>query len=275
MIKTVGIPIQRFDEGVLNTNPILATLDAQPPFFSRGESGLSGKDLHFDIVIDHHPRTKFGKVRFSDIRPSYGSTSTILSEYFLYYKKRIPRRVATALLYGLKADTNNLQREVNTADVLAFNRLRTYADENLVRKIELSQFPQVTLDHFQTALVKKKILGDVLFVYLGYIDDPDTCVYIADFYIRVSGISWAIVSSISKEKLIVVFRSDGFKKDAGKAAAIAFGEFGSAGGHRVMARAEVDLLRLLAEIHSHSEHYIEQWIIQRLSLCFPRFGGLT
>ena len=58
---------------------------------------------------------------------------------------------------------------------------------------------------------------------------------------RVYGVDWSFVSGIYQETLVVILRNDGYRKDAGKLAAHAFGEFGSAGGHRSAARAEMAL----------------------------------
>jgi hypothetical protein len=46
---------------------------------------------------------------------------------------------------------------------------------------------------------------------------------------------------VYKGKLIVILRNDGYRKDAGKLAERAFGAFGSAGGRRRAARAEIAL----------------------------------
>jgi len=43
---------------------------------------------------------------------------------------------------------------------------------------------------------------------------------------------------------VVIFRCDGYKKDAGKLAIKIFAALGSAGGHREAARAEVPLRNL-------------------------------
>jgi len=52
------------------------------------------------------------------------------------------------------------------------------------------------------------------------------------------------VSGIHGEKLVVIFRCDGYRKSAGKLAARIFGSVGSAGGHKDSARAEVPLKNL-------------------------------
>jgi len=53
-----------------------------------------------------------------------------------------------------------------------------------------------------------------------------------------------VVSGIHGERLVVIFRCDGYKRNAGKLAEKIFGKHGSAGGHREAARAEVPLKNL-------------------------------
>jgi nanoRNase/pAp phosphatase (c-di-AMP/oligoRNAs hydrolase) len=51
-------------------------------------------------------------------------------------------------------------------------------------------------------------------------------------------------SGISEDKLVVVFRGDGLRRDMGKFAKRLFGDVGSAGGHKSMARAEIPMEKL-------------------------------
>jgi nanoRNase/pAp phosphatase (c-di-AMP/oligoRNAs hydrolase) len=80
-----------------------------------------------------------------------------------------------------------------------------------------------------------------VFVHLGTVVNPDVCVIIADFFMRIHTVSWSIISGICDRKLVIIFRNDGARKNAGRVAKAGFGGFGSAGGHRTMARAEISL----------------------------------
>ncbi len=259
MVHTLKIPMTPWDPSLVSPDPIVATVDAQPSFFHP-----NGRH-RFDIIIDHHPLADLGPHRFADVRTSYGATSTILTEYFLDTGRKMSRNVATALFYGLKIDTNNLTRNVSDADVDAFRYLRLRADENVIRTIELSQMPLNTLDYFSIAISNKKIARDVAFSFLGRVNNPDVGVHVADFFLKLSGISWVIVAVRTEEKLIVVFRTDGLRRHAGRVAEALFLTYGTAGGHRTMARAELLLARLQEEGTELSDVALERWLLQRLS----------
>lgn len=265
MVSMLKIPTVRHTEE-LARGAATITVDAQPSFFSATGS------VTFDVIIDHHPATVLGPHRFADVRPRYGSTSTILTEYYRDSGVRMPRRVATALYYGLKVDTANLTRNVSDADVIAFRFLHPRADTNMIRTIELSQLPLSTLDFFQIAIANKKISGDTAFAFVGAVDNPDICVHIADFFIKLSGISWAAVACRTSEKIVVVFRSDGFRKHAGKVAETVFIDYGTAGGHRTMARAELPLERVRSELAETTDLAVENWLLAKLATKLKGLG---
>lgn len=253
------IPMEQFRPGDL-TDSVVLIVDAQQTFFSESS------EIAADIVIDHHPITKSIEYKFSDIRPLYGATATILAEYLLTVEKTIPKQIATALYYGLIVDTNNLSRNASDADIDAFRRLKKLTDENIVRAIELSQMPIVVLDYFGLALSSKKVAGNIIFSYLGEIKDVEVCPYIADFFMRISGISWVIVGCRSGRNLYLIFRSDGFRNDVGDLASALFGSYGQAGGHRTMARAEFPVEKIQNEITDTTDHTIEKWLLTRLAV---------
>jgi len=106
------LDLERFDR--------LAMVDAQP-----GAGNVSfDSAIRLDVVIDHHPiRQETRSARFTDIRSRYGATSTILFEYLRAAKIEIPIPVATAMVYGIRSDTQDLGRESTKADLEAFLNL--------------------------------------------------------------------------------------------------------------------------------------------------------
>jgi nanoRNase/pAp phosphatase (c-di-AMP/oligoRNAs hydrolase) len=187
------------------------------------------------------------KTHYEDIRPEYGSTSTILTEYLQEVGIKPSMKLATGLLYGIKTDTGNLEQGGTEADVRQFRYLLQYANMNLLRKIEKSELRLRDLNYFKTAIEKRVVTKKGLYTHIGEIPSADICVQIADFFMGVYGMSWSFVSGVYKGKLIIILRNDGYRKHAGKLAESAFGSFGSAGGRRRAARAEIALDSLSEE----------------------------
>ena len=201
--------------------------------------GLSG--FTYDVIIDHHPLSPQSRAAFLDVRPGYGSNSTIFTEYLRQAKIKPSLKLATALFYAIKTDTHNFERPSAEADIRAFHYLFRFTRHALVRRIEIAELTLEMLDYFQKGLNCLQRRQERIYCYVGRVPNPDILVILAEFFLRVIEISWSFVGGVFEDRLIVIFRNDGIRKNAGKLAARAFGKLGSAGGHASSARAEIPL----------------------------------
>lgn len=216
----------------------------------------------YSVIIDHHPDN--GETApYKDIRPDYGATSTILTEYLKAARIKPSARLATALFYAIKTDTANFERTAAHADMRAFQYLFKYANIHLARKIEQADLKLEFLDDFQKALSTYTCSRNRVYVHLGPVKNPDINVILADFFMRVNTVTWSVVSGVYEDKLIVIVRNDGLRKDAGKFVGKVFGHLGSAGGHKSMARAELSLDRLEGEVDPGDEKRMVRWLINK------------
>ncbi len=243
----------------LNKSDKFILVDGQPDhndFFSR---------VHYTAVIDHHPPTETLECDFCDVRPEYGSTSTIMTQYLRAAKIKPSRALATCLLYGIKTDTRNFERHTLIEDVEAFRYLFEYADHNVLRKIEISDLSLSDTKFFRKAFERKHVVRDRIFAYLEEVPSSDILVEVAEFMLKIHDISWSVVSGIFHDALVIVVRNDGLRKDAGRLVRRSFGSLGCAGGHHAMARAEIPLKRLSEVIGSLSSASIERFVRRSLS----------
>lgn len=216
-----------------------------------------------DVIIDHHPDT--GAVApFTDIRPQYGATASIMTEYLRAAKIQPSAKLATGLFYAIKTDTSNFERQTLIEDIKAFQFLYRHSNIHLARKIEQSELRLNFLKYFKNALENRRMRKGRLFAHLGTVVNPDVCVLIADFFMRVDAVNWSIISGIYDKKLVLVFRNDGVRKSAGTVAKQSFGNIGSAGGHKSMARAEISLSGLKDAVDHKDEKKFLNWIINRI-----------
>jgi nanoRNase/pAp phosphatase (c-di-AMP/oligoRNAs hydrolase) len=91
------------------------------------------------------------------------------------------------------------------------------------------------------AFHKPFIVEDVICVHLDDLTREDIVPYIADFCLEVEGIEWAVVSGVYDQKVVVSARNYGTTRSAGELMRAAFSAYGSAGGHRSMAKAVIPL----------------------------------
>jgi nanoRNase/pAp phosphatase (c-di-AMP/oligoRNAs hydrolase) len=257
MIRLLKIPLERLHRVDGSSFSKIVLVDGQP------DHNEAFADFDYDVVIDHHPRTTSPGVPFLDIRPDYGATATMMTEYLRAARIRPSKSLATALLFAIRVDTGNFESGVAEEDIKAFRYLFSHADMNLLRKIEAADMGEEDLEYFQLALANKKIIEGKIFSHLGQVQSPDNLVLVADFFLRLHEIDWVIVSGVYKKTLVVVIRNHGLRKDAGTRATSAFSRFGKAGGRRAKARAEIPLANLAKHLEKDDPASLGRFVIHQ------------
>ena len=159
--------------------------------------------------VDHHRSLGQAEGRFTDIRESSGSTSAIFAEYLQHGPVGLSSgdpqdaRLATALLHGIRTDTDNffLARDI---DFQAAGYLSTFADRDLLRIISTQLISSKAMDILQRSLEKKEIRGTFLFSGVGYVrgEDRDGIAQAADYLLRREGVETVVVFGIVDEGVI-------------------------------------------------------------------------
>jgi len=255
MIRLLGVKTQYIDNIDRDRFTKTVIVDSQPNHHER----FAGFEPN--VIIDHHPETD-AVAPYMDIRPNYGATATILTEYLRAARIKPSAKLATALFLAIKTDTSNFERQTVIEDLKAFQFLFRHANIHLARRIETAEISFDFLKYFRSALDDMKLRNGRVFVYLGTVINPDVCVFLADFFMRLTYVDWSIVSGINDGKLIIVMRNDGIRKDAGKVAKQSFGEMGSAGGHKGLSRSEIPVANLPASLNTEDNKAIANWIIK-------------
>jgi nanoRNase/pAp phosphatase (c-di-AMP/oligoRNAs hydrolase) len=212
----------------------IAVVDTQPHYF--------GELLdRVDLVIDHHPPQPGYSAVFKDIRPDYGSTSTILTEHLRAVDVNISERTATALLYAIKSDTLFFNRQANRVDLEAFSFLYPLADAALIRKMEGAEITFERLQHVMKAMEEGRRDEQVFAAFIGQTAREDLIAYVADFFLQLEDVKWTLIAGIVNDMLVMSIRNLGYSRNAGEFSRKWFADIGSAGGHRAMAKAVVPM----------------------------------
>ncbi len=254
MIRYLRIPMKPLTPQLIKKFNRFAMVDSQPAH----HPDFTGID--YSIVVDHHPTRPDQPVAapFHDIRSEYGAVSTMFTQYLYNLGIRPGKLLATALLFGIKTDTANFERNFQDVDIRAYRYLSKFSDHNLLRRIVRSEYHIQWLPYFTSALNDIHAISSGLYTYVGAIENPDILVFIADFLMRIHEVRWAAVCGVSEGKIVVILRGDGVGKDLGAFAAAHFGDVGSAGGHKGMARAEIPL-------EAADGHNLEFFVYKRLT----------
>ncbi len=217
----------------------LAMVDASAP----GVNNNIPVGTPVNIVIDHH-RTEDEAVAaadFVDIRPGMGATASILTQYLQDLDVPVDKKVATGLLYGIRADTRDFRRNVTPQDLNYVAFLLPLADNDLLDKIMSPSLSKETLDVLGKAIQNRVIRSGYLFSNVGYIRNRDALPQAADYLLNLEGVNTALIYGIGDTGIILIARSRDVRINLGNVLAEAFGEIGDAGGHPNMAAAVIPL----------------------------------
>ena len=233
MLRYLRVPVVKWEPSLAPGFQRFAIVDSQPhhsPAFD---------DVNFSVIIDHHPKppTPF-PAPFQEIRPDIGATSTLMTEFLYNAELRPGRRLATALQYGIRTDTNTFGRNSTEVDIRAYHYLTRFADPALLTRIMRSEYLPEWLPYFSRAFVNLRPCASGSYTWLGVAESADVLVVVADFFLRVHGLRWVVVCGRCRDTLVAVFRGGLGRTDVGHIASLTFEGGGSGGGHRALARAE-------------------------------------
>jgi nanoRNase/pAp phosphatase (c-di-AMP/oligoRNAs hydrolase) len=236
MINLLDIPIVQIrDNEQIPTVPVILT-DTQP---GTGNNPLSSQKKPV-IVIDHHPiLDRSRSIRYADIRLDYGSSSSIIYNYYKQYDLKPSVNVATALYYGIQTDVVGEGRRAKKIDFTYMEDLSRYINREKLYSIEKPKLPFDYYIHINKGMENSVIYNDFLFTTLGEIENPDYIGEIADFLIRFKGAFMVLVLGKFQNTIQLSFRSQRKKIDAGLIMKKIVGKLGSAGGHSTNAGGRV------------------------------------
>jgi nanoRNase/pAp phosphatase (c-di-AMP/oligoRNAs hydrolase) len=255
MVKLLDLQYEVLHPNDLRDFEKVALVDVQPHYFP----GLLD---HADLVIDHHPEQAGYTAIYRDIRPDFGSTSTILTEHLRAVDMDISERTATAMLYAIKSDTLFFNRQANRADLDAFTYLYPLADAGLVRKMEGSEITAERLEYVIKAWQNGRMMEHVYCAFLGEPPREDFVPYVADFYMQLEDVQWAVISGVVNDTFVVSVRNLGYSRNAGDFVRRWFSDIGSAGGHRTMAKAVVPLEAFQEKFSTYEGSRINQRMLE-------------
>lgn len=238
-VKVLRLPVTPVSQIVFEEYDLIGMVDTQP---SVGNHVLP-PSIPADIVIDHHPlRDESLKVPFADVGGDYGATSTMLVEYLRAARIEPSPEVATALFYGVKADTRDLGRETTPTDVDCYLWLFPRMDKQLLARIEHPDLPRKYYRLYHSAFEKAKLYGDAIITDLGEVYSPDMVAEVAERLMWLEDTRWSLAYGSYRSQLYVSLRVRDRRMNAGRLMReICEDRGGSSGGHGSMAGARLPL----------------------------------
>jgi nanoRNase/pAp phosphatase (c-di-AMP/oligoRNAs hydrolase) len=198
-------------------------------------------DRPVDIFIDHFEPDEEYEAEFVDIRPSVSSTSTIMTKYIQEFDLNVSEEVATALLYGIRAETLDFKRDTTPADLTAAAYLYPFANHDTLEQVESPSMSPETLDVLAEAITNREVQGSHLVSNAGFIRDRDALTQAASHLLNLEGITTTAVFGIADDTIYLAARSKDIRMNIGKVLQDAFSDIGEAAGHSTQASVEIPL----------------------------------
>ena len=210
----------------------------------KGNSNIVDTPGNEIICIDHHPsfeNCNTNDYRYADIRPEYGACATIIAQYYLENDIQMDKRVATALIFGIKSDTMGLSRGVSQADIDVYQQLYGMCDMELISSLEHCSLKFEDLKAYANAINSIKIYDNISFANTGYNCPEALIASISDFMLDLVEIDFSVVYSIRDDGIKLSVRSIG-EINAGIVTNDALSDIGGGGGHAAMVKRGLILL---------------------------------
>lgn len=237
MAERLLIPAYPLRKNEVRSAPHIALVDTQPAF----------KNNHFsprrrpDLIIDHHPRHADTQADMALIDESVGATSTILAEALIASGLKTPRRLATAIIYGIGSETQNLGREAGLRDMAAYQAFWPLANMKMLWKISFPKRSAAFFADTARGIRNTFICRNVIGVHMGSVGTPDRVAQFADFLMMHEKMTWSIVTGRYQGRLHVSLRTTDARGNAGRLLKRLLGGGNRGGGHLMIAGGSVEV----------------------------------
>jgi len=237
MVRELEIFLTPLEVVNIDDYSMVCMLDTQP---GTGNNSLP-PDVKVDLVIDHHPiRESSRECRWVDIREEYGASATILYEYLVAQNVSIGTKLATALFYAIKSETQDLGREAGRADRNAYLHLFPLTNKKLLYEITQPRLPQTHFRTMHLALMNTLIFDNLLVIKMGKIGTPEVVAEMADYLMRLEGVDVVMSMGRYHGVLILSMRTTRHDLNAGELMKKLVVGQGTAGGHGMTAGGKID-----------------------------------
>jgi len=204
LVRYLALNLHHCDQIDFSKFDLIAMVDTQP---HTGNNSLPA-DVVPDIIFDHHPfRRASREVQFTDIRSKYGATSTILFEYLTDANIEIDVPLATALLYAIRSDTQDLGREATRSDIEAIGLLYPLANKRMLGEIQRGEVQKEYFQMLAEALKNAKVYQGCIITALGQAENPDMIAEVADLLLREEQTYWTMCYGFANGKLLISIRT--------------------------------------------------------------------
>ncbi|NJN03070.1 MAG: bifunctional oligoribonuclease/PAP phosphatase NrnA [Leptolyngbyaceae cyanobacterium RM1_1_2] len=279
LVKLTGLPARRWNIHS-NDNPDFTKYQGYVLIDNQGTTSqltplVKAAGVPLALVIDHHAYQNKLEAEVLDVRPHIRATATILTQYLQAGLLELDRsnsrhvKCATALVHGLRSDTNHLMHAAED-DFLAAAYLSRYYDAQLLSAVLQASRSKRVMDVIERSLRNRKIENSVSIAGVGYLryEDRDAIPQAADFLVTEENVHTAVVYGIvhdedeEREVVIGSLRTSKITLDPDEFIKEAFGQDNQGrffGGGRSMAGGFEIPIGFLSGFYENNDYNRLKW----------------
>ncbi|GAA0201179.1 bifunctional oligoribonuclease/PAP phosphatase NrnA [Haladaptatus pallidirubidus] len=190
-------------------------------------------------VIRHRPTAEENILTIT--RTDDGATSTVVTKLIRDAKLIPDQRVATALLYGIRAGTREFRRANGKNDYDAAGFLHAFADLGRIEDLRSPGVSGDTFDVLGEAIANRERRASFAVTNVGVVPSVSALEEAADSLLRLEGVSTAAVFGIHEETIVISCRAEDVRTSAVDILDGAFDASETTGGNTDAATARVPL----------------------------------
>ena len=236
---------------------------------------VKAAELPLLLVVDHHASQGKLDAELADIRPDIHATATMMAQYLSAGIIKLDRsqsthvKCATALMHGLRSDTNQLM-QASEPDFMAAAYLSQYYDAQLLSAVLQASRSRRVMDVIERSLRNRLMQNSISIAGVGYLryEDRDAIPQAADFLITEENVHTAVVYGIlhdedeGKELVVGSLRTNKITLDPDEFIKEAFGKDSHDrffGGGRSMAGGFEIPIGFLSGYYENSDYNRQKW----------------
>jgi len=225
-------------EDVLESTNKIAFVD----FAETSMSSIVPDEVEPDLIIDHHRTNRDVRAtEYTEIRSDIAATSTLMTKHLLNLDIGISSILASALLIGIKVDTNDYTKNISAGDYKVISYLSAIADKDILDVLQNTPIYSDTVSAMGRTISNREFEDSVMTAFSGDISHKDDIAQIANFLLRERDILTVLVYGIKDDKIHMSARSKDLQLNVGKIMDDAYSDIGEAGGHPHAAGGKIPL----------------------------------
>jgi nanoRNase/pAp phosphatase (c-di-AMP/oligoRNAs hydrolase) len=237
MVKLLEPPIELLGDLSCPTDAAVVLVDCQP---GNQDYLLCEDDGNLVGVIDHHAgRRRRKRPAFWDVRPRVAASASIAASYLREQKLDPSSRLATALLFAIRTETQGTETHYSPLDRRVLPWLAERSDPSRLAEIESAPLALEYYSDLVLALQNTFLYGDTAFCLLPRASGPEIVGEVADLLIRCQTIGRVLCGAVVDGDLLLSVRADSENEDAAVLAHKTLSGIGRGGGHHHRAGGKV------------------------------------